>query len=727
MSVLQAVRRANLPGPPEESVPFRVAATASVVVAVAACWSQGELSGPVALGSVVLIVLGNLFSWRRRANPLPYLKLILALAVVGGFAWFFEAVSGQAGQGDLAAVEGPLAVLFTWIQVTHAFDVPSRRDLGFSLAGSATLMAVAAAQAVNNAFALYVVVWAAVSLVGLAAMWTSMVGGAPLRVRTLALAAGAVVLVGLAVVLVLPAPKANSHIVLPSALAGSAQTVQGGGLVGGGAQGNEPVHAASWGGRTRVGGFLGFAGPLDTAVRGALGNQVVLRVRADVPSYWLAETFDSWDGRSWTTKPLHPGGPLFVGLHGGPPFQIPQASATGPAAVPDYQTFYIAQGGPNLIFHAAVATQVWFPSRTLWLGGDGTMRAGTSLGPGSVYTVESLVARPSPAALRAAPATSSQGLSPLAYARAVSLPHPYPRVEALARRLTAGTTNDYDKVVRLEAWIAEHTRYTTDIPPLAPGQDTVDEFLFGNRKGFCEQISTALAVMLRSVGVPAREAVGYVPGPFNPITDLYDVQAKDAHAWVQVWFPGYGWQSFDPTASVPLANPTPGSVLAHDLAAEAGRVPLVPVLLAAGVVAGALLLVRLRRRRPARWQAGVTADLLAAARRAGLEVEPHETVLQVADRLEPRWRALHPEPGAGPGPAAVALALEAATYSDVGLSDERRRELRRAAARLRSEGRRLRRVPGPEGRPPGRDDGTEDGPGPPDRYAASSTTAPGRR
>ena len=62
-----------------------------------------------------------------------------------------------------------------------------------------------------------------------------------------------------------------------------------------------------------------------------------------------------------------------------------------------------------------------------------------------------------------------------------------------------------------------------------------------------------------------------MPGPYNPITDLYDVEAKDAHAWVQVWFPGYGWQNFDPTADVPLANPTPGSVLATSIGARLGR------------------------------------------------------------------------------------------------------------------------------------------------------------
>ena len=68
----------------------------------------------------------------------------------------------------------------------------------------------------------------------------------------------------------------------------------------------------------------------------------------------------------------------------------------------------------------------------------------------------------------------------------------------------------------LEAWMGRHVRYSTDIPPLLPGQDAVNQFLFGTRVGYCEQISTALAVMLRTLGVPTREAIGYVPGPSTP-------------------------------------------------------------------------------------------------------------------------------------------------------------------------------------------------------------------
>jgi len=79
--------------------------------------------------------------------------------------------------------------------------------------------------------------------------------------------------------------------------------------------------------------------------------------------------------------------------------------------------------------------------------------------------------------------------------------------------------------------------------------DAVEYFLFEQKRGYCEQFSSSLAVMARSQGIPARVATGYVPGEYNPFTGLYDVRASDAHAWVEVYFPGYGWTTFDPTPS----------------------------------------------------------------------------------------------------------------------------------------------------------------------------------
>jgi len=769
VSLLTAVKQANQPGPPENSVVFRAATTLAVAVAIAACWAQAELPGWVAVSAIALVVVGNAFSYWRRSRAFPYLKIFLAVSVVVAFGWFFTTISKVATAGDLASVEGPLAILFAVIQVTHAFDVPSRRDLGFSLAGSATLMAVAAAQAVDGTFGLYVVVWAACGLVGLLAMWDSMAGGSRFRLRTIVLSAATVLVLGVAVVAVLPAPHANSSLVLPSALAGDLPISQAAGLVGGGARGTEPLHAASASGRTRVGGFLGFAGPLDTAIRGALGNQVVLRVRADRPSFWIAETFNDWNGQSWTEAPPPKGTKAWRELSSGPPFTLPPVDGATSLGGLDYQTFYIAQAGPNLVFHAPNAAMVWFPASRLFVGPDGTIRSGTSMGPGSVYTVLSDLDAATPTELEHArgsdPAPGAH-LPPAVRAQSLQLPHPYRRAAALAARVTAHAPTTYAKVVALEHWIGAHTRYTTDIPPLSPGQDTVDQFLFGSRRGYCEQISTALAVMLRTLGIPAREATGYVPGPYNPITDLYDVQAKDAHAWVQVYFPGYGWQSFDPTAYVPLANPTPGDVIGHDVVHLLGRVPWVPLAAAIGGLALVAMVAWRRRRAPRTWAAAVSRELERAAHRAHLPSAEGETLVALALRLDRR----RPPPGGGAGrdgpgeprgargspvgqhgagglgrdtsESAVLLAhlAEGAAYGGHEPDRETKRAVLRAARRLRRRAhRRARRPvggsapgeaapggPGPGGPGPGGPGPGGPGPGGPDLEAVSPPAgAPG--
>jgi hypothetical protein len=270
-------------------------------------------------------------------------------------------------------------------------------------------------------------------------------------------------------------------------------------------------------------------------------------------------------------------------------------------------------------------------------------------------------------------------------------------VAALAQRVTAHAPSTEAKVLALEAWLGAHTTYTTDIPPLPQGADTVTEFLFGNRRGFCEQISTSLAVMLRTLGIPTREATGYVPGSYNPITDLYDVQAKDAHAWVQVWFPGYGWQSFDPTADVPLANPTPGATLARDLGHAVTRIPPVPAAGAAVALVAAVALWRRRRSRPATPAGAVTAALVRVARRCGLEPRPDESLVALATRLD-----AFGAPGPGESDArTLAETAEAAAFGDRPLSPDAAHRLVVAAARLARRRRPPRRPLSRPGRTPG--------------------------
>lgn len=130
-----------------------------------------------------------------------------------------------------------------------------------------------------------------------------------------------------------------------------------------------------------------------------------------------------------------------------------------------------------------------------------------------------------------------------------------PRIKQLADRVAAPAQNEYDKVEALETYLKSHYSYTLDLAPI-PGSDPIAGFLFSTRAGNCEYFASALAVMLREVGIPVRYAGGFAPGEFNSVGGDYIIRQSDAHAWVEVFFPGYGWITFDPTPSGAAENTT---------------------------------------------------------------------------------------------------------------------------------------------------------------------------
>jgi hypothetical protein len=467
---------------------------------------------------------------------------------------------------------------------------------------------------------------------------------------------------------VLPPPKASQEITLPNSLTSYLALPDAGGLTEGGANPTEPAQAGRPGG---VGGYVGMAGPLDTALRGSLGNQIVMRVRANSPGYFLGLTYTSWNGQSWT----NPGKCATVEESTGSPFSMPEEPAGGGApssfqqsdvaGSQNVQTFYVEQPLPNILFGTSEPWQIYFPSHSLVFGCDNSIRSTIAMTPGTVYTVISQDNEVTPAELRDVPASPLSAMARAYFRLDLQLPSPdrYARVEALTRSIIAEAhaRTLLGEVQALERWMGSHTQYSTDIPPLLPGQDAVDEFLFGNRTGYCEQISTALAVMLRSVGVPTREATGYVPGSFDPLSDLYEIQAKDAHAWVQVYFPGHGWQSFDPTTYVPLAPADPGTVLLSDIWHLIAGLPWLPIGIVAGAVAAVLgrrLEVRRRRALPKTWAGRLALRLERAGARGGLPRAPAETLAEYAERL----RAADPSAGLSSLPELVEL-LSLAAYA----------------------------------------------------------------
>ena len=135
-------------------------------------------------------------------------------------------------------------------------------------------------------------------------------------------------------------------------------------------------------------------------------------------------------------------------------------------------------------------------------------------------------------------------------ARYLQLPDNVPqRVKDLAARLAQGATSAYDKAVRIQEYLRATYLYKLDAPPPPANRDVVDYFLFDAPGGFCSYYASAMTVMLRSQGVPARVVVGFAAGDYDGLLRRYVVPANAAHAWVEVYFPNYGWIEFEPTSS----------------------------------------------------------------------------------------------------------------------------------------------------------------------------------
>jgi transglutaminase-like putative cysteine protease len=141
-------------------------------------------------------------------------------------------------------------------------------------------------------------------------------------------------------------------------------------------------------------------------------------------------------------------------------------------------------------------------------------------------------------------------------------------ISALARQIVAaaGATNPYDQAKAIESWFLAKGRFTyTLTPPPAPaGVRPLDYFLFTSKKGFCQDFSTAMNVMLRTLGIPSRQISGFGQGVFDEKTRRYLVNSLDAHSWVEAYFPGYGWIPFEATpdgVNFPVIRPNTAAEL----------------------------------------------------------------------------------------------------------------------------------------------------------------------
>lgn len=567
-------------GTPEDSVAMRVVVAGAVEVAILAVVAQGGVNGATAILPLVMAPVGYLFSHRQRHHSNTTTKVLLSVGLLVAFAAFLQSVQ-VAGSVDQARI--PLASLFLWVQVLHAFDVPRRRDLAFSMVSSVILMAEAGALSLSSSFAWFVLPWAVLSGGWLflssrprSALSTKPVsvrrraparGGNAASIRGAAWAGSSVVLASVLVFMGIPRLPGTLVRSLPFTLGAAASTVAN---FAGGVQ-NPSLPARSGDGVVDFApdAYPGFSDVVDLRARGHLSDEIAFRVRAPQAALWRAEAFDTFDGTMWTisnrsTEPLQQGDALNavvvpdgLGLIG----PVPTVRVT--------QTFYIDTPQPNVLFAAAVPEEVYFPSGGLEVDRYGSVRSPIFLDEGMVYSVVSNVPVTDARTLRLTHPPGPIVSDPIYMQLPLELPE---RVGELARQITAGATTEYDRVAAVQSWIRRNTTYDLDVPTDPAGVDSVDHFLFVTRTGFCEQIASSLAIMLRTLGIPTRLVTGYGPGERNPLTGYFEVKQSDAHAWVEVFYPGIGWVPYDPTFGVPEAAPHASSrFIGAEVIAAVGR------------------------------------------------------------------------------------------------------------------------------------------------------------
>jgi hypothetical protein len=293
-------------------------------------------------------------------------------------------------------------------------------------------------------------------------------------------------------------------------------------------------------------------------------NAVVMHIRIDGDEggqyalHWRGVALANFDGKTWS----NPREQYVLERGAGGGFGVPlfsqglaQAYGARSQAAPGVAAHLIHYRvlqepiGTNVFFLAPWGRRIVGPYRTLSVDAGGAVYDLDIERTVNVYDADSDIARPSPVQLRAAGDTFPQLVS--AY---LQLPTLDPRIMRLAAQIAGSASNSYDKATALESYLKTHYGYTLQLPS-TPVADPLANFLFERKQGHCEYFASSMAVMLRTLRIPARVVNGFRSSEFNDVTGNYVVRAKDAHSWVEAYFPSYGWVTFDPTPGGAIGTP----------------------------------------------------------------------------------------------------------------------------------------------------------------------------
>ncbi len=379
--------------------------------------------------------------------------------------------------------------------------------------------------------------------------------------------------------------------------------------------------------------------------------------------YWRATVYDEYTGRGWRRNSI--GRDQGARLPLGPP-----TISAPPGWITVRQIYRLAFDSPT-VYAAGRPIRLTLAAAGIWHDQTGVDLMGVeSFTAQRGYEVLSWVPAAAPDQLREASGEVPEWIS----STYLELPEDLPeRVPALAREITSGAETDYDKALAIQNTLRAY-EYSLDLPQPPRDRDVVDYFLFDLKRGYCDYYASSMVALARSVGLPARLAVGYRTGTYDPATRAYHVTQADAHSWVEIYLPYYGWIPFEPTGGVPAVEHglpetwdeswtdpllpeepvwiAPGQRRSLDIPWDAAW-PVAAVLGIAALLGGRAALIAAlksywrRRMTPDELVASLYADLRREALRLGAPLTdsttPHELVSALMPALSrrseaaPRW------------------------------------------------------------------------------------------
>ena len=476
-------------------------------------------------------------------------------------------------QGDLI-----MAIVLEWLTVVRAWALTSDDSVVFSAVTSIAMIGLVGAYNINTEllvyFGLYVVSATFLLLHQnylVHRSWSSRPQDGEsenlvLRVQIGLSLASAIVVVLVSAVVIIPLRAAGSHLSLGNALRNLVAIDQKAGDPGVAQAAGADVQLSD-DKALKVGTGEGFSAS-DTVVLHALPND-------HQEHYWRGRTYDTYEGNGWVSSigdqhvPLTPGAddapnspavayPLLQHLQIGGKDAL-SAYAQSPVRSQTFTRIEVASGRMNTLYLPYDTTRVLIArgnALTLDQGRDNNISLSGEVSDGFSYGVLSLRSQVSPALLRAAPAVAAR--CPVEIRRyyvdqvgqQVVSDSEQARLKQLASHIVAALPKsrrtEYDIAEAIRSYVSQQATYSLTVSPVPEDQDAVSYFLFDSKRGYCDLFASAMAVLCRYAGLPARVATGFAPGVRNA-QNGFDLRGLDKHAWVEVWFPQYGWNEFDPT------------------------------------------------------------------------------------------------------------------------------------------------------------------------------------